>query len=114
MPTPRLNPSMLYRIKTKKVPFAVGRPLPGGRFLVLANSKAAAESTLGLQTASQADGASIRRRRDELIDLGVLAKDGDRHLVFTQDFTFMSCHDAAAIVKGQQSANGFTEWKPLF
>lgn len=30
----RLDPKALYHISTKKAPFAVGRPLPGGRFLV--------------------------------------------------------------------------------
>lgn len=108
-----MNPQSLYRIKTAKVSFAVGRPVAGGRFVVFANSRAAKTITPGLETASNVDGAKIRRHREELIDLGVLVDDGKGHLRFTSDFDFKSCHLAAAIINGRPSANGFNDWKAL-
>jgi hypothetical protein len=47
--------------------------------------------------------------RTELIENGVLAKDGD-HYRFTQDYSFSSPSTAAAVVLGR-NANGRTEWK---
>lgn len=109
----RLDPKSLYHISTKKAPFAVGRPLPGGRFLVYANSRAALDPTDGLLTAPDSAGKAMRRKRDALIALGVLSADGNGHLAFAQDFAFKSCHEAAAIIRGSQSANGYDEWRRL-
>jgi len=48
-------------------------------------------------------------KRQELIDLGVLAPQGTDH-AFTQDYTFSSPSTAACVVLGR-SANGRVEWK---
>ena len=48
-------------------------------------------------------------KRQELIDLGVLAQQGTDH-AFTQDYTFSSPSTAACVVLGR-SANGRVEWK---
>ena len=113
MSTTRLNPKSIYRIKTRKVPLAVGRPTFSGRFLVFANSCAALVPSEGHQTTPDSAGRAVRHRREALLSLGILVNDGEGHLVFTQDFAFQSCHDAAAIVMGLQAADGFREWKPL-
>ena len=48
-------------------------------------------------------------KRQDLIDLGVLAQQGNDY-VFTQDYTFSSPSTAASVVLGR-SANGRVEWK---
>ena len=48
-------------------------------------------------------------KRQELIDLGVLAQQGSDY-TFTQEFTFISPSTAACVVLGS-SANGRLEWK---
>jgi hypothetical protein len=48
-------------------------------------------------------------KRQELIDLGVLAQQGNDY-VFTQDYAFSSPSTAASVVLGR-SANGRLEWK---
>jgi hypothetical protein len=53
--------------------------------------------------------AHLLAKRQELIDLGVLALQG-RDLAFTQDHTFSSPSTAASVVLGR-SANGRLEWK---
>jgi hypothetical protein len=50
-------------------------------------------------------------KRQELIDLGVLAQQGNDY-VFTQDYTFSSRSTAASVVLGR-SANGRVEWKDV-
>ena len=50
-------------------------------------------------------------KRQELIDLGVLAQQGTDH-AFTQDYTFSSPSTAACVVLGR-SANGRVEWKDV-
>jgi len=52
---------------------------------------------------------SMLARRQELIDLGVLAQQGAAH-VFTQDYAFSSPSTAACVVLGR-NANGRMEWK---
>ena len=109
---PRLDPNKLYKISAKKAPYAIARALPGGRFLVFANSRAAAIPTDGFLTAPQIE--SSRANRSALIALGVLAKEKDEEtLRFTQDFVFKSCHEAAKFILGHQTANGFDHWKAL-
>ena len=53
--------------------------------------------------------AHMLAKRQELIDLGVLAQQGSDH-AFTQDYTFSSPSTAACVVLGC-SANGRLEWK---
>ena len=48
-------------------------------------------------------------KRQELIDLGVLAQQGNDY-AFTQDYTFSSPSTAASVVLGR-SANGRVDWK---
>jgi hypothetical protein len=53
--------------------------------------------------------AHLLAKRQELIDLGVLAQQGSDH-AFTQDYTFSSPSTAACVVLGR-STNGRLEWK---
>ena len=53
--------------------------------------------------------AHMLAKRQELIDLGVLAQQGSDQ-AFTQDYTFSSPSTAACVVLGR-SANGRLEWK---
>ena len=48
-------------------------------------------------------------KRQELIDLGVLAQQGHDY-AFNQDYTFSSPSTAASVVLGR-SANGRVDWK---
>ena len=75
------------------------------------NKKNESEPTL-----SEADRADMQvflahmlAKRQELIDLGVLAQQGT-DIAFTQDYTFSSPSTAASVVLGR-SANGRLEWK---
>jgi hypothetical protein len=75
------------------------------------NKKNESEPTL-----SEADRADMQvflahmlAKRQELIDLGVLAQQGTDN-AFTQDYTFSSPSTAASVVLGR-SANGRLEWK---
>ena len=52
--------------------------------------------------------AGSSQRRKALRENGVLAEEGD-HLVFTQDYTFTSPSQAAALILGR-TANGRIEW----
>ena len=82
---------------------ARGRPLPDGRFLVLAGS-----------TALRSSGASAKRdraERDRLVRLGVLAPHPDADLyVFTRDHQCSSASQAAGIVR-DGNASGPQLWK---
>ena len=74
-------------------------------FVVKAGSQAA-----GLVAPSMAEHLpGMLAKRQELIDLGVLAQQGTDH-AFTQDYTFSSPSTAASVVLGR-SANGRVEWK---
>lgn len=80
---------------------ARGREVSDG-FVVLRGSRARASETQSIHD-------YIRNLRLQLLDRGVLERDGD-HLVFTQDFRFSSPSTAAGVVVGG-AANGRTAWK---
>lgn len=74
-------------------------------FVVKAGSQAVGETVPSMQ--QHVRGMFDLRR--ELIENGVLLRDGD-HLRFTQDYVFSSPSTAAAVALGR-SANGRTDWK---
>ena len=71
-------------------------------FVVKAGSQAMAQTVPSMAP-------SMLARRQELIDLGVLAQQDAAH-VFTQDYAFSSPSTAACVVLGR-NANGRLEWK---
>lgn len=71
-------------------------------FVVKAGSQAMAQTVPSMAP-------SMLARRQELIDLGVLAQQ-DAAYVFTQDYAFSSPSTAACVVLGR-NANGRLEWK---
>lgn len=74
-----------------------------GKFNVLKGSFAESEETPSLQK-------GIRKIRKNLLNKGVLQREGDR-LKFISDESFNSISQAACVVMGR-SANGKTEWMP--
>ncbi len=74
-------------------------------FVVKAGSKATGEVVDSMAQYA----AYALSMRQELIDLGVLAQQGN-DFAFTQDYTFSSPSTAACVVLGR-SANGRLEWK---
>jgi hypothetical protein len=67
-----------------------------------------AGSTCNLQETKSA-GPYVKNWREQLVEDGVLQKDGNIYK-FTQDHIFSSPSTAAAVVLGRR-ANGWTEWK---
>jgi hypothetical protein len=55
--------------------------------------------------------AHLLAKRQELIDLGLMAQQSSDH-AFTQDYTFSSPSTAACVVLGR-SANGRLDWKDV-
>lgn len=82
---------------------AYGRPLSGGKFLVLAGS-----------TAMKNGSPRIKRdqyEKDALVRSGVLVSDADPHILrFSRDHTFGSASQAAGVVK-DGNASGPSLWK---
>lgn len=72
-------------------------------FVVLAGSSGRLETVPSFQN------HGYHRIREELLEQGVLVKDGDR-IRFTRDHLFQSPSGAAACVTGR-TANGWVEWK---
>jgi len=79
---------------------ARGRRSAGG-FIVFKGSQAVLEHRPSAKL--------IKRKRERLIDQGVLAPSGDA-LVFSQDFEFSSPSQAGSVVRGGNT-NGLTNWK---
>ena len=71
-------------------------------FVVLQGSRARATETESIH-------AYLSEQRRQLLDRGVLRRDGE-HLVFTQDFRFTSPSTAAGVLVGG-AANGRRAWK---
>lgn len=71
--------------------------------------KAQSQASLALTSSMQEQMHGIVDLRLDLINNGVLEREGDSY-VFKQDYSFSSPSTAAAIVLGR-SANGRTEWK---
>jgi len=90
----------LYRKKAKEI-VARGHDKAEG-FVVLAGSIASQEN---MPSATPA----LRSLRERLVNQGVLVADGN-HLTFTQDYTFNSSSQAAAVLVGGNVA-GPTYWK---
>jgi hypothetical protein len=82
---------------------ATGHLTPNG-IVVLAGSEAVLD-----ERASAQQYPSVLNGRNRLIEEGILAARGDRH-VFVQDVEFSSPSAAAAVIHGG-SANGRTAWK---
>lgn len=91
---------ILYYFSTKQAD-AKGVYSPEG-FTVLEQSKANIEETASFNESS-------KRLRKELLEAGVLRREGDV-FVFTQDYTFKT-PSAAADTVAARSANGWTAWK---
>lgn len=84
---------------------AHGRPLAGGRFLVLAGSTALRSSAVSVKR--------DRTERDRLVRLGVLRPHLNADLyVFAQDHVCTSASQAAGIIK-DGNASGPQLWKDL-
>ena len=117
MPTPRMNPNVLYLIKNKRGAFAIGRPLGNGgkdkRFLVFANSRIARTPTIGLATSPKPHETRFREMRQQFEKFNILKPGSDGATIFAQDFVFETPSAAAALVMGNPSANGYDAWKPL-
>jgi hypothetical protein len=73
--------------------------------VVLANSLVRKEL---VQSVDEKD--SIRKKRQELIESGVLKEAGDTQLSFTKEYIFSSPSTSAAAILGRH-ANGWIEWK---
>lgn len=97
--------SVTLHLKAKGVA-ATGVDTPAG-FVVHKGSRAVGDDKI---TPSMVEYIPhVKDRRDDLIQQGVLATDGDAY-VFTQDYVFGSPSTAASVVMGR-NANGRVDWK---
>lgn len=96
--------SPVFELTNRRHDLVATARLEGAEFIVLEGSKARLD-----WAGDTTDKTSYWKLFRELVDQGVLVKDGD-HRVFAMDYAFSSTSAAGAVVNGR-STRGPTEWR---